>query len=484
MTRAISAMTGATPPARPRSRLQKIAATLLLAACLVYSGAAWAEDAPRTDGIPDPSIASSLPPWFGTTFGWRPALAARGITYQLNYVGEVWTNRGGIANGRTYDGRFEALLDTDLEKFMGWKGASTHIHFYNIHGRGLSTEWIGNILTISNLEALPANRLFEAWFEQKIGDDKASASIRVGQLAADSEFFISDYAGLFINATFGWPAIMGTNLPNGEASYPLATPGIRLKLDPTESVSLLAAMYNGDSAGPPGPADDPDPQVRNRSGLSFRVKDPPLLIGEMHFKHTLPGLPGTLKLGAWSHFGKFDDLRFDRDGLFLADANSSGMPWRHRHDRGVYGILDQQIYQLPGAAAGKGIGVFARLATSPADRNLIDFYADAGITFAGLVPYRPDDVFGVGIGYARISGNDRDFDRDVAFFAGVPSPICDYEAVIEVSYKAQIVPGWTIQPDFQYIIHPGGHIADPNDPAGIRVVKDAAVFGIRTTINY
>ena len=33
-----------------------------------------------------------------------------------------------------------------------------------------------------------------------------------------------------------------------------------------------------------------------------------------------------------------------------------------------------------------------------------------------------------------------------------------------MTYQAQIVPGWTIQPDFEYIINPGGHVADPADP--------------------
>jgi porin len=45
------------------------------------------------------------------------------------------------------------------------------------------------------------------------------------------------------------------------------------------------------------------------------------------------------------------------------------------------------------------------------------------------------------------------------------------------------VPGWTIQPDFQYIFHPGRHIANPFDPTGA-AIPNAAVVGVRTTINY
>lgn len=60
--------------------------------------------------------------------------------------------------------------------------------------------------------------------------------------------------------------------------------------------------------------------------------------------------------------------------------------------------------------------------------------------------------------------------------------IANYEAMLEVSYTAQIVPGFTVQPDFQYFWNPGGHVADPIDPA--KAVPDAAMLGLRTTVNY
>jgi porin len=60
--------------------------------------------------------------------------------------------------------------------------------------------------------------------------------------------------------------------------------------------------------------------------------------------------------------------------------------------------------------------------------------------------------------------------------------IASYEALLEVSYSAQIVPGFVIQPDFQYFWNPGGHAPDPNDRNV--AIPDAAVFGLRTTVNY
>jgi len=43
-------------------------------------------------------------------------------------------------------------------------------------------------------------------------------------------------------------------------------------------------------------------------------------------------------------------------------------------------LIDQQIFRK-GADAGPGIYAFARIAMAPSDRNLVDFYADAGLNF-------------------------------------------------------------------------------------------------------
>jgi len=379
-------------------------------------------------------------------------------------------------------------------------GATFHTNAYQIHGHGLTRYYLGNLMTASGIEALPSTRLYELWLEQKLFNDKVA--VRVGQLAADTEFIVSQYATLFVNATFGWPAITGVNLPSGGPAYPLATPAVRVKWSPTNEVSFLAAVFNGDPAGPAGPFDDPDPQRRNRTGTDFRLSDPAFLIAEGAYTYNqgkdAAGLPGTIKLGAWAHLGRrFGDQRFDNTGLSLADPNTSGVARRLRGDAGVYAVLDQLIYRVPGTAD-QGLGVFARVSASPSDRNLISFYADGGLTYKGLIPGRPDDTFGVSVGYAQISERARKRDRDARLFAaagavdpetgefnyaGGALPLRSSEALIEVTYQAQIIPGWTVQPDFQYVFRPGGNVSNPRDPNGT-AVKDAAIFGLRTTIRY
>jgi porin len=55
---------------------------------------------------------------------------------------------------------------------------------------------------------------------------------------------------------------------------------------------------------------------------------------------------------------------------------------------------------------------------------------------------------------------------------------------LELTYQAQITPWLVLQPDFQYIFHPGGNVADPTDVSGTTPVQDAAVIGVRTAITF
>lgn len=473
-----------------RTALLLAAATIGAAACGFAQPARAQSDAPltgqpatpETSDLPSqqatvPSIASSLPnPDPG---GVRVALGSLGITYSLTYIGEgMGSLSGGIRRGSAYNGRLDAQLDADLEKLAGLPGLAFHANAYQLHGRGLSACCLGNILTSSGIEAKPATRLFELWLEQTLLGGKLA--IRAGQLAADSEFLVSQYAGLFVNATFGWPAAAGANLPSGGPAFPLATPGVRLKVSPNDSLAALLAVFNGDPAGP----GLDDPQRRNRSGTNFRLRDSPFVIGEVSYSYhqdrTGPGLPGTVKLGGYHHFGRFDDARTGADGLSLADPDSGGSARRLRGNSGVYGVLDQLVYREPGTVD-QGLGVFFRLSASPSDRNLIGFYADAGITYKGLLPGRVNDTLGVGVSYARIASSARALDRDAASVAG--TPIRSSEMLLELTYQAAIVPGFTIQPDIQYIVRPGGHVANGRDPGGA-AVKNAALVGVRATIRY
>ncbi len=182
---------------------------------------------------------------------------------------------GGLNRETHYDGRLELWLDADLDTIVGWKGLTFHANAYQIHGSSITAESLGSLMPVSFIEATPATRLFELYLEQSLADGKVT--IRAGQLAADSEFIISDGAGAFLNGTWGWPSITAADLPNGGPAYPLPAPGIRVAITPTKTTASWRAIFNGDVVDdcPPGA----DPQRCNPHGLDFPFGDGALRYG-------------------------------------------------------------------------------------------------------------------------------------------------------------------------------------------------------------
>jgi porin len=161
-------------------------------------------------------------------------------------------------------------------------------------------------------------------------------------------------------------------------------------------------------------------EIKDPAGINFRLKDPPLLMAEAQYVYnqdkTAQGLAGTIKLGWWYHFGKFDDVHFGLNGKSLADPLSDGVAQTHSGDYGVYGVIDQMLWHLPGNDPKKGVGAFARVALSPSDRNLMDLYADAGLNFMGLWDKRPGDSFGLAASYSQLSPGLGEVDCETAYF--------------------------------------------------------------------
>jgi porin len=432
---------------------------------------ALAEDTPAAHGITEPSIATSLPQ-NGDASGARKRLYDHGISYNLIYTNDVLSNvSGGIKRGTIDQGKLEAQLYIDLEKFAGWKDWTFYANAFGIYNTGrIRRDYVGGMNTIAAIEATPTVRLSELWVERWAGP----VNFRIGQLAADAEFFYSDVSQMFLQSD--WATITAVNLPGGGPAYPLASLGARIKYELPKDASLLFAIFNGDPAGP-CPGDDPD--TCNLYGVSFRLRDPAFMIGELQFRWNRgkddTGLATTLKVGGWSHLGQFADQRFSNNGMLLASPASSGMPLLHRGDYGVYGVIDQQLYRPKGGDADSGISIFNRSAISPSDRNLVNVEIDSGIVFAGMIPARPKDNFGASVIYSRFSNSVRAFDQDQINFGNLVTPPRDYEINLELTYAAQIVSGWTVQPVYTSIWHPSG--------TGIRY-PDAQVVGVRSIVRY
>jgi porin len=198
----------------------------------------------------------------------RSTLDKYGISLGLQSTDEVFGNpNGGRAQGATFEGQSALGLGIDLDKAIDLKGGIFNVSAFQNYGHGISASKIDNLSLVSNVEATRSARLFKLWYQQSLFG--GVVDVRLGQLAADEEFIITRYGAWFINAAFGWPTLPTVDLPAGGPAFPLATPGIRLRVKPAEPLTLLLAAFNGNPAGP-GLG---NPQLRDASGTLFRVGD-------------------------------------------------------------------------------------------------------------------------------------------------------------------------------------------------------------------
>jgi porin len=294
-------------------------------------------------------------------------------------------------------------------------------------------------------------------------------TVRVGQLTADTEFLLSSGASNFLDSTWGWATLPTFDLPGGGPSYPLATPGVRVALKPNDKLRVKLGVYNGDPAGAHCTG---NPQVCDDNGLDFRLDSPPLVMAEGSYKYNQDGhLPGTIKIGGWNQFGTFHI----QPGLESPTVAKTVGSVPIENDWAIYAIIDQLVWRVPDSKKPTGVGLFGRIIGAPTDQNLVDFYADGGVTFSGMIPHRAEDTLGIGFAYTGISNDGHVF----GLGPGLPRART-HEALLEICYTAQLRPGWTLQPDFQYIWQPSGG----SEPSGKGRISNAAIWGVRTTINF
>lgn len=391
--------------------------------------------------------------------GFRTRLEEKGIAFNLQNIAEIWGNPvGGVSNGAAYTGQMTFQCDIDLEKLLGWRGASFSTRWYWLSGQDLSEEHVGNIFTVSNIAGFHTVRMNELWLQQKFIGDRIS--IRAGQMGADSEFYVSTHAIIFLNGALSWSPTLFTNIPNGGPVYPMSSPAIRLEVTPLNWLSYRGAVFQG----------NPFAQDVNRHGFRwdlsssngyFSIHE---LTIRLNQESDSSGLPGTFKIGGW--FDTAPDPSINKP-----------QPWSY----GLHFVADQMLYREaqsdvtsvtdrkgeqtgPAPSTNQGLGVFTHIGLSPQNFAFINFYIDGGLTYKGLIPSRDNDVFGIAAGYGHLMDDPKDN-------WGRSSP--GYEIILETTYEIELSSWLSLQPDIQYVIHPSG----TNTP-------NALVLGARTTLSF
>lgn len=466
----------------PRS-LQPRSLGLLLGAGLLLgsANAAWAQT--DDEAIPRLTTEEILPTrsdfqtpntLLGNWGGLRPWLDQYGVSFTLNQTSDyVGNTQGGMRQGFVYDGLLDLEVDIDLNKAVGWHGGKIHLSAYGIQGQDLSTQYVGNIMTITNVESQPSlAKLGELWAEQRLLDDRLG--IRAGLLEADRYYIISPTANVFVNSTFGFPDSWEVNMPDGGPGYPNASPGLLASMDLNSQWKVTASVMNGSPIGPGTSATDYGARFPSGDGvLSWfeAAYNPSLHLGEQM-------LPGYYKLGGWYNSTQVDNVtQADSGRHFDNPINTT-----YRGQYALYGVLDQTVFREAHSDT-QGLSAFARVTYNPQnDRNFVTWYFDTGLAYVGLFDGRPEDILGLGFAWAKLSPDLNSAIASQNATQGTQTPMVSPESLIELTYQAPVNPWLTLQPYFQYSINPGGKAPMPNNPN--QAIPNATIVGLRANINF
>lgn len=373
--------------------------------------------------------ADEARPWLlGDWDGKRAALAEKGIEIEATAAVDVLANvAGGIKRDVATPANFDLAMTVDTGKAAWWNGGTLKLYLLGNAGSGTSAN-VGALQVASNIEAPGTVKLYEAWYEHRFLDDRLS--VLVGLHDLNSEFYVTDSSGVFLNSSFG----IGLEVAQvGPSIFPTSAMAARVRFSPTANTYVMGAVYDG------VPGDPNDPYGTH---VDFQRHDGVFTTGEI-------GLTGgdtrhyKVALGGW-HQTEFDNM--------ITGARGA--------NHGYYALGETDLWRT---ADGRGLATFTRLGFAEEDRNQTDMNLGAGFSWTGPVAARPTDVAGLAVAYAR---NGEDFRR------ANPGAATDGETVLEFTYQIIPLPWLLIQPDVQYFFDPG------TDPT----LDDALVIGLRVQV--
>lgn len=406
---------------------------ILLIFCFAIANVAHAE----TETLPDWKSDTLTGDWNGLRGNLYKAGVDVGITHKSDVLANV---SGGLKRGSAWLGHTEVSADFDLEKLLGWEATNAFILYHSDLGSKFNTHYIGGVVGVDNIEvATNTAQFYHAWVQKNFYADKLS--LLLGLYPIDSEFYVTETSGLFLQPPYGIANELALTGANGPPIFPIGALATRIKvLSPNKNFYVQAAIVDG----VPG-----DPNNARGTHIKLGRGDGTLSIIELGYAPEIADEAAEnfnkTALGLWRYSAQFDDI----DGLGGRSKS-----------QGAYVLSEQTLFHEKGSKTA-GLTGFVRFGVASEDVNAIDWTGSLGVYYRGLINGRDDDTAGIALTVTHAGDDFRntgDFKRQ--------------ETGIELTYRAQIKPWLAIQPTVQGIFNPG---LDPN-------IKDAWIIGTRVEI--
>lgn len=363
--------------------------------------------------VPVPASAAPAPP---------PPLWSLSARETLDLWGNV---AGGVRTGPVLLNKFQVSGTVNGDP-IGLPGLSVHAQLFRTDGASLSNR-VGDIQTVSNIEAVPTFRLFEAWIEKRFGGEDTEFALRAGLMDLNSDFDSVQTASLFVNSSHGIGPDLSRSGRNGPSIFPVSAAGVRASWLPSKKWTFRVAVFDG----VPGDPDHARALVKIRLGAG----DGAFLIaqGDYHISDA-----AKVEAGVWRY-----TVPIAADGLL-----------RKAPDQGAYVSIEGPIPSL------KGWSAWLRSGIANGEAQIVSSYLGTGVVAQGVLRGRPDDRVGLAVARAGIGP------------ARYPLALHKAETTLELSYQYKVHDTFALQPDLQYVHH----------PAGVAHGRGALVLGLRIVV--
>jgi len=395
-----------------------------------------------------PAAAQSFEDWLhqdymtGDWGGMRTRLEQEGLTLRAHYLSETAGNpTGGLRQGTQYAQQIDFGADLDLGKLVNLQGGQIHVTFTDRAGLSLAAEDIGNLISVQEIFGGGQNfRLAELSYEQSLFAD--ALHLKGGWIHAADDFAHSPIYCYFQNNGFcGQPA--GIPIDSGFTTFPVASWGGVLRVRPVPQIYLEGGGYEVNPS-----LNDTD----NGFKLSTSGATGVIVPIEAGWEPTLgpDALPGHYKIG-----GYYDNS----DAPNLGSPPSAPTVLSGRW--GIYLLADQMVYrETPGSD--RGLTLFGVFVYADPDTAELEYFWEAGLVWLGTFPGRDKDSIGLAVNQSRFSSaligaqNAQNAQNPGSVEVQVA------ETDIELNYRAQLTPWFTLMPNIQYVIRPNGQSSIPN----------------------
>lgn len=182
-----------------------------------------------------------------------PDAPDRGVSLDVVYTADIWrATSGGLRRGTRYLDNLDVAVEAHMDKLVGWDGATVFLYGLYNNGKSLNA-LMGDTQVASNIETgVKAVRLYEAWLEQRFGNDRAS--LKVGLYDLNSEFDVLESASLFMGSAHGIGTDISQTGENGPSIFPSTSLAARLALNIGERWTLRTALLDGVPGNPGRPS--------------------------------------------------------------------------------------------------------------------------------------------------------------------------------------------------------------------------------------